>query len=154
MKAKDNIISDLFSAQEGNMPYEQTIRLVIYAVIGITLIILIVIGLKWLIRKVKNDDVVSSSKKEIRNNDLSFSDFTYKQMAASIFEAADGIGTDEDTIYRNLNRLQTRSDWYKLINTYRVDKDGFNLVSRLIYELDDSEKDKVNEILSKFNESI
>ncbi len=151
---KQNIISDLFAGSEGNMPYERTVRLILYTVIGITVIILIVIGLKWLVRKLKNDSVVSGAKKEIKTRNLTLSDYAYRQIAASIFEAADGWGTDEDTIYRNLEKLNTSDDWYKLITVYGTDKDGYNLIARLIYELDDSEKEKINKILSKFNESI
>jgi len=154
MDGKQNIISDLFTGSEGNMPYEKTVRLIIYSIIAIALIILFVVGIKWLKRKIKGDELLKEVSKDIKRSNLTLSNAQFEQIAASIFEAAHGVGTDEDTIYRNLNRLQTKDDWYKLISVYGTDKDNFNLVARLIYELDDSEKEKINQILSKFGETI
>jgi len=135
-------------------PQAQLIKLGIYAVIGIIIIIFLVLALRWVASKLKRDDLVRESKKTVKQRNLSYDDFVYKQMASSIFEAADGIGTDEDTIYRNLEKLNNSDDYRQLIAVYGKDEDGFNLVSRLIYELDKSEQRKVNEILGKFNESI
>jgi len=81
-------------------------------------------------------------------------DSDYRQIAAAIKEAVDGIGTDEETIYRQLERLNTLSDYYKMIDVYGTDRSEFSFTSRLIYELDGQELQKVNSIISTFGASI
>ena len=142
-------------SQPVNLPSKkELITYGIYAVIGIVVLVILILLIKWLSEKIKGDSLVKESKQSVKEKNLTYDEFSYKQMAASIFEAADGVGTDEDTIYRNLSKLKNVDDWKKLISVYDTDEDGFNLVSRLIYELDDSEKDDVNNILSKFNVTI
>jgi len=126
----------------------------IYAIIGIVVLIILIVGLKWLISKIKGDALVKESKESVKTRNLSYDDFEYELMASSIFNAANGAGTDEKAIYRNLKKLKNIDDWKRLISVYNVDEDDFNLVSRLIYELNESEQEEVNKILSKFNASI
>jgi len=138
-----------------NMPQEKMIRYGIYGLIGIIVLVFLIIGIKVLLRKLKKDGVVAEAKKNVDNKNLSYSDYTYNQMASALWEAFSvWNGTDEETIYRNLKKLNNKDDWFMLISVYGKDKDNMNLVSQLIDELDSSELDKVNEILAKFGESI
>lgn len=91
---------------------------------------------------------------QLNSNNLSFSEYQYKQWADSLFIAFNGWGTDEQATYRILNYLQNIDDWLKLIVVYGKDDDDMRLPERLIYELDKSEQGKVNQILSKFGASI
>ena len=137
------------------MPQAKLIKYGIYGTIAIVIIIFIIIGTKALLKKLNRDGVVNEAKKNINNGNLSFSDYKYEQIATAIYEAVTvWNGTDEDTIYRNLEQLNNKDDWYKLITVYGTDKDGLNLVAQLVDELGNSELKKVNVILSKFGESI
>lgn len=132
--------------------------------IGLVALIAFVIVGKILYSLLKKDDenVTRAKtnrvlKQEIKNNDLSYSDSEYEAMANSLAEAFRGFGTDEETVFRVLNKLQNEADWKKLqyvynsiardVASYSWNNYTPDLVSALNEELDSSELDKVNSIL-------
>lgn len=90
----------------------------------------------------------------MNSNNLSYSDYQYKQWADSLFIAFNGWGTDENATYRILSYLKNQDDWLKLVVVYGKDDDDMRLPERLIYELDRKEQQKVNQILGQFGVSI
>ncbi len=122
------------------------IKLIINALV----IIVIALVVYWLANKVmKLFSNTRSYADDINPQNLTYSESEYNTMADAIFQAADGWGTDEDTIYRVLSYLRTPDDWNKLVVVYGKDADGFYLPGRLVYELDHSEQEKVRQILKR-----
>lgn len=87
-------------------------------------------------------------------------------MANSIFDAMNGYGTGEDTIKKELQKLKSKNDWDALVRafgtrtlssgTWNVFQSDFTgtLPECLNDELDSSELESVNQILSKIGVSI
>jgi Sec-independent protein translocase protein TatA len=127
-----------------------------FIIIIILIVLLLGTGAFFLIRK-KSDDFVKESKKAVKESNLTYDIQYYQHIASAIESAVKGWGalnTDEQAIYRNLNKLHTVDDWYMLVSVYGLDYDKKNLVDRLVYELDATEQEEVNSILSKFNISL
>jgi len=120
----------------------------------ILIVVLAVIGTGIFFITKSKDDLVSESKKDVKKNNLTYDDFVYKQIASSLREAFSGWGTDEEAVYRNIQKIKNKDDWKMLISVYGIDDKGMNLVERLINELDSSEISIVNQTLLSFNESI
>lgn len=87
-------------------------------------------------------------------------------MANSLFDAMNGYGTGEDTIEKELKKLKSKADWDALVRafgtrtissgTWNVFQSDFTgtLPECLNDELDSSELESVNQILSKIGVSI
>lgn len=87
-------------------------------------------------------------------------------MANSLFDAMNGYGTGEDTIKKELQKLKSKDDWDALVRafgtrtissgTWNVFQSDFTgtLPDCLNDELDSSELESVNQILSKIGVSI
>jgi len=94
---------------------------------------------------------------QVTSNVRTYNDADYKLMAESLFEAMDGLGTDENSIFTILSSLRTKADWYALVDAFGTRKTSSmwsdfegTLTKWLSDELSDSEKTRVNQILSKF----
>lgn len=94
----------------------------------------------------------------VTSNVRTYSDADYDLMAESLFEAMDGAGTDEDSIFTILSSLRTKADWYALVDAFGTRETSSmwsnfegTLTKWLSDELSDSEKARVNQILSKFD---
>lgn len=87
-------------------------------------------------------------------------------MANAIFDAMNGYGTGNDAIENQLEKLTSKSEWDALVrafgtrtissgmwNIFQADFTG-DLVSCLNDELDSSELERANQILSKIGVSI
>ncbi len=124
-------------------------------IIGGSILFAILVGLLvwFIIKKLKGNDLVDQSKKDVNKRNLTYDLSKYEQMASAIYKAMEYLTTDEDTIYRNIDMLQTADDWKQLVVAFGV-KDDKNLVEYLIYELDSDEQSNLNAILSKIGESI
>jgi len=124
-------------------------------IIGGSILFAIFVGLLvwWIIKKLKGNDLVDQSKKDVNKRNLTYDLSKYEQMASAIYKAMEYLTTDEDTIYRNIDMLRNADDWKQLVVAFGV-KDDKNLVEYLIYELDSDEQSNLNAILSKTGESI
>jgi hypothetical protein len=93
-------------------------------------------------------------------------DNKFLPMANSLFDAMNGYGTGEDTIEKELKKLKSKNDWDALVRafgtrtlssgTWNVFQSDFTgtLPECLNDELDSSELESVNQILSKIGVSI
>jgi hypothetical protein len=115
-------------------------------------------GEKKDVKKVE-DDITTLSKK---GQKPSYTEGSYGIFASQILQACAGYGTDEEQIYRVMEKMKKDIDFAKLVSafgrrTMPCDKlmrpfdncgDG-NLMEILSSELDDSEASKCNNILAK-----
>ncbi|MDR2962732.1 MAG: hypothetical protein LBU90_03705 [Bacteroidales bacterium] len=106
----------------------------------------------------------SERKSEINKNDLSYSDVEYRDMAATIFNAMDGIGTNVEAIYNVARKMKTKSDWLRLVDVFGIKEvnSGLffvgnykgNLPELLPTELSSGEMQELNFILKSINVSL
>jgi hypothetical protein len=94
----------------------------------------------------------------VSSNVRTYKDADYKLMAESLYSAMDGVGTDEGTIFSIISSLRTKADWYALVDAFGTRETSSmwsdfkgTLTKWLSDELSDSEKERVNQTLSKFD---
>lgn len=127
--------------------------LVAVAIVVIVIITQIVKLLK------KQDSLTRGARRDTDRGKLNYADTDYRTMAENLFEAMNGAGTDEDSIYTTLSKLKSEADWYRLVDVYGVRElsnsayMGFwsfkgNLIESLNKELSSSEKARVSSILA------
>lgn len=131
----------------------------VYFKITIIVIVLVVVALiaRAVVRAIGSTDKYSrAANSEISNNNLSFSDLEYENMASRLLDAMSGAGTRESVIYQVLKSLKTKDDWYKLVSVFGVRETSSmwsswegNLVEWLVDELDTGEQEEVSNILSR-----
>jgi len=111
----------------------------------------------WIVLKIVDalgkTDLEKKLKKELDDSNLTLPESKYEQIATGLRVALEGWLTDEESVYRNLELLNTADDWRK-VNLVFGSPNNKNLVMYLNDDLDNDEKAKVNEILKKFNESF
>ena len=129
-------------------------------VIGTVILILIILVIYRIIRKIRDNvkerDTIRKAKGEINQNDLSFSDYEFKSFADRIFNAMDGIGTEETAIFHILKQMKTKSDMLALIVAFDTRKskrwyssfEG-NMIAWLQNELDSYEHNSAAQIFQK-----
>lgn len=83
----------------------------------------------------------------ITGGGLTYKESEYKQFADRLFNAMDGVGTNEQAIYDVFGKMKTKADVLKLIAVYGV-KDDETLSQWLYGDLSTSEIATVNNILS------
>lgn len=119
----------------------------------IVFIVVLYFGGKYLYAKFKN--AFTSTQQELTTElntgtKLSYQDTQYQNMADALYEAMDGMGTDEDTIYSVFYKMNNKADVLKLILIFG-EKEGENLPQWLHSDLNFSEISKINSILSTKN---
>jgi len=106
----------------------------------------------------KNDETGAAGK-EIDKSELSGSLADFEGWANQLYQAMNGSGTNEQTIYAVLGNLKTKSDYYQLVKSFDVRQNegtfsnnfSGTLSEWLTFELDTNELTKVREILKKIN---
>ncbi|MCK9256321.1 MAG: hypothetical protein M0P36_11115 [Bacteroidales bacterium] len=133
-----------------------------YVKIGllVAIVIVVIVIISQIVKLLKKQDSLTrGARRDTDKDKLSYTDTEYKIMAENLFEAMNGIGTDEDSIYTTLSKLKSQADWFKLIDVYGVREHsqssymGFwsftgNLIESLNNELSSSEKARVSSILA------
>lgn len=133
-----------------------------YVKIGllVTVAIVVIVIISQIVKLLKKQDSLTrGARRDTDKSQLSYSDTEYKIMAENLFEAMNGYGTDENSIYTTLSKLKSAADWYRLIDVYGVREHsnsayaGFwsftgNLIESLNNELSSSEKARVSSILA------
>jgi len=114
-------------------------------------IAIVIVGYK-IIRANENKRIAQElvDNVEVNKNNLTYDLSKYNEFADSLYYAMKGIGTDEKTIYRTIQKLKTKDDWNMLIKVFGVRKDE-NLLLWLEDDLGDNEykyvMDYVNNVL-------
>ena len=89
-------------------------------------------------------------KKEVNKDNLSRPKSEYESMAAVIFQAMDGWGTDERIIYETLRKLKNPDDWKQLRIAFG-EKGKKGLVAWFAYEMGTMERIVIRKILEKID---
>lgn len=121
-------------------------------------IVVVIVAIVYVIvsRLPKTDAYSNEAGRNIKNNELSFSNLEFENMSSRLLDAMSGATTDEETIYSILKRLNNISDWNKLIQVFGVrettsmwsDWSG-NLMEWIVDECDDEEQEEVRSILAR-----
>lgn len=132
-------------------------KILLYGGIGLVLLVLVVIVAVRIYRRSKN----TVKDLPVNAGNLSFNDSEFKIMAGQLYTAMHGAGTDEQSIYRILEKLKTIDDWNALIKAFGIKEKGTwftpfrgNLLDWLQDELSAKELKKCNEILGLIGASI
>ena len=86
--------------------------------------------------------------KQINRQNLTYTDAEYQEMAARIYKAVKGVGTDEKAIETVFGKLRTSDDLSKLIATFGV-RDKLTMTEWLYDDLNNKEIGKLNDILKR-----
>jgi hypothetical protein len=113
---------------------------------------------KAIVAKRAENKETKDYKKAINKANLSYSETDYKTMADVIHTALNQPwNDDEKTVYKTLERLKTKDDWFKLVEVFGLRKrnradffsSNMNLPQYLQEALEYWEREKVKAILSK-----
>jgi len=119
----------------------------------IVIIIAIVFGVRYIrkfIKKRKNQATLNELDKDINVSKLTYQLSYYGIWAKDLFNAMDGMGTNEQVIYDVFKKMQTKDDVLQLITAFGV-QDEETLTQWIVSELDDSERDTLNRLLTDKN---
>jgi hypothetical protein len=128
-------------------------------IIGASIAVLIIGIVIFLIVKNWKKNVTRSIK--VDESNLSYEQSQYTLWASQLFTAMDGIGTDEDTILRIVQKIKNQDDWNQLVKSFGVrEASAFTssfsgtLLDWLADELSTNDYNKCIEILAKVGVSI
>lgn len=88
------------------------------------LLVLGIILIYWLFNKGKkivqniSDSIENVRENPVESNNLTYENSWYKKNADAIFNAMDGAGTDETTVYNIFIKLRNQDDYNKLNREY------------------------------------
>ncbi len=119
----------------------------------IVIIIAVVFGIRYFrkyMKKRKNKAVLNELDKDINVSKLTYHLSYYGIWANDLFNAMDGVGTDEQAIYDVFKKMKTKDDVLQLITAFGV-QDNETLSQWLISELSSEERATLNRLLSDKN---
>jgi uncharacterized protein YuzB (UPF0349 family) len=119
----------------------------------IVIIIAIVFGVRYIrkfIKKRKNQATLNELDKDINVSKLTYQLSYYGIWAKDLFNAMDGMGTNEQVIYDVFKKMQTKDDVLQLITAFGVE-DEETLTQWIVSELGDSERATLNRLLTDKN---
>jgi len=119
----------------------------------IVIIIAIVFGVRYIrkfIKKRKNQAILNELDKDINVSKLTYQLSYYGIWAKDLFNAMDGMGTNEQVIYDVFKKMQTKDDVLQLITAFGVE-DEETLTQWIVSELGDSERATLNRLLTDKN---
>jgi len=119
----------------------------------IVIIIAIVFGVRYIrkfIKKRKNQAALNELDKDINVSKLTYQLSYYGIWAKDLFNAMDGMGTNEQVIYDVFKKMQTKDDVLQLITAFGVE-DEETLTQWIVSELGDSERATLNRLLTDKN---
>lgn len=156
-----------------NLTFKQ---LLIWILVIIVIVVFIVLAKNYIEKQIedfkkdkkdeeqkKKEDAVLNAGNEVNTELLSYGLSQYNQMVSELVQAFTMYGTDEEAVYNVLRKCKTKSDFLKLVEVFGIKGiytgtlwftiEG-NLYDHLAYELDNSEKQKANQILAQIGVSI
>ena len=119
----------------------------------IVIIIAVVVGYRYLkkyLKARKNRNVLNQLDKDINVNYLSYPLSYFGLWATDIYNAMEGIGTNEQVIYTVFGKLRTKDDVLQLITAFGV-KDEQTLNQWIADDLSDGERETLNRLLTDKN---
>lgn len=129
-----------------------------WTVCGVIMAFAVVLLFLWLRKKLKKD---VTSTIVVNEANLTLPKTNYTLYANQLYTAMNGVGTDEETIYRVLAQLQSADDWYQLVKAFGSKKASswFSSFEGTLYdwlsdELNAKEMKKVNGILANIGITI
>ncbi len=119
----------------------------------VVVIVAVVVGYRYLkkyLKKRKNKAVLNELDKDINVSKLSYQLSYYGIWAKDLFNAMDGVGTNEQVIYDVMKKMQSKDDVLQLITAYGVE-DEETLTQWIVSELSTGERDTLNRLLTDKN---
>ena len=119
----------------------------------IVVIIAVIVGYRYLkkyLKKRKNQAVLSELDKDINVSKLSYQLSYYGIWAKDLFNAMDGVGTNEQVIYDVMKKMQSKDDVLQIITAFGVE-DEETLTQWIVSELSTDERATLNRLLSDKN---
>jgi uncharacterized protein YuzB (UPF0349 family) len=119
----------------------------------IVIIVAVIIGYRYLkkyLKKRKNQAVLSELDKDINVSKLTYQLSYYGIWAKDLFNAMDGVGTNEQVIYDVIKKMQTKDDVLQLITAFGVEEEE-TLTQWIVSELSSSERATLNRLLTDKN---
>lgn len=95
----------------------------------------------------QNQNVINNLENDINVQKISYPLSYYPLWATDLFNAMDGVGTDEETIFTIFNKMKTLEDVLQLISSFGV-KNEQTLTQWIVDDLGTNERGTINSILS------
>ena len=103
-----------------------------------------------IVYKNKNKKIIKDLDEDIVVNKLSYPLSYYGIWAADIYNAVEGMGTDEQAIFDVFKKMKNKDDILQLMTAFGV-KDGETLSQWVIGDLGEDDKATLNRLLSDKN---
>ena len=119
----------------------------------IVIIIALIVGyhyLKKYLKKRKSKAILNELDKDINVSKLSYQLSYYGIWAKDLFNAMDGVGTNEQVIYDVFKKMQSKDDVLQIITAFGVEDDE-TLTQWIGSELGDAERATLNRLLTDKN---
>lgn len=105
---------------------------------------------KKYLKKRKNQAILNQLDKDINVSKLSYQLSYYGIWAKDLFNAMDGVGTNEQVIYDVFKKMQSKDDVLQIITAFGVE-DEETLTQWIVSELGTAERDTLNRLLTDKN---
>ncbi len=119
----------------------------------VIILIVVLIAIRYIkkyVKKHKNEQVVANLEQDIKVNKLSYPLSYYPLWADELFKAMDGMGTNEDVVFKIFGKLKTKDDVLQLITAFGVKKEE-TLTQWLVDDLSDDDRNALNRLMSDKN---
>jgi hypothetical protein len=126
------------------------INLIIKSLLVILALIFGIVIYKKILAKVKGTRVIKDLGQDIVTNNLSYPLSYYGIWAEDVYNAVEGMGTNEQAVFDIFKKLKNKDDVLQLITAFGI-KDGETLSQWIIGDLGDDDKATLNRLLSDKN---
>ena len=120
---------------------------------AVVVIIAIIFGIRYLrkfLKKQKSQAILNQLDKDINVSNLSYPLSYYGLWAKDLYNAMEGIGTDEQSIYDIFKKLRSKDDILQIITAFGVE-DEETLSQWIASELSQTERATLNRLLTDKN---
>ncbi len=124
-------------------------KIIKFLVIAVAVIVGYQYAKKYL-KKRKNQAILNQLDKDINVSKLSYQLSYYGIWAKDLFNAMDGVGTNEQVIYDVFKKMQSKDDVLQIITAFGVE-DEETLTQWIVSELGTAERDTLNRLLTDKN---
>lgn len=121
-------------------------NLVRIAIIIVVIMVVLHFGRK-LYKNWRNQNIINNLEDDINVQRISYPLSYYPLWATDLFNAMDGVGTDEDTVFTIFNKMKTIEDVLQLISSFGV-KSEQTLTQWISDDLGTDDRGTINSILA------